>query len=438
MEISGFLSSANASGQFSSASRADLQPVEDSKKNEAPHRHHGHRHGSRHGHALDVFRQEMRITLKAHFHARFAVAQQSYAAVRDPASPDDVADEALGAAKQLVAESPVQAAKSLVSFRAKVQETASYVRETVGVNDDVEDVDKAVARLGEGLDDLEEDVARNRESQASVLAVDTRMKQRSTIKIRTQEGDVVKLSLKRRDSLSAMDVAVSNSNGSATSTEVEVSSRSHMILKVEGDLNESELAAIQNVFAQAEQIANDFFGGDMAKAFSLAEGFEFDTEQLARVNMRFRMRQVTSISYAETVSPAQLAPVSGPAAMAPESAPAATAAAEPVSDAPVSIAAPAVAPVDSEQAVESNASDAAKPSPPDTSSALSDFLDSLGAFLRSVGEGFSAAESGASFTYHYSQSFKLSLLNSVIHTMAPEESGDAAANAGSLIEEIGE
>lgn len=343
-----------------------------------------------------------------------------------------------GAAKQLVAESPVQAAKSLVSFRAKVQETASYVRETVGVNDDVEDVDKAVARLGEGLDDLEEDVARNRESQASVLAVDTRMKQRSTIKIRTQEGDVVKLSLKRRDSLSAMDVAVSNSNGSATSTEVEVSSRSHMILKVEGDLNESELAAIQNVFAQAEQIANDFFGGDMAKAFSLAEGFEFDTEQLARVNMRFRMRQVTSISYAETVSPAQLAPVSGPAAMAPESAPAATAAAEPVSDAPVSIAAPAVAPVDSEQAVESNASDAAKPSPPDTSSALSDFLDSLGAFLRSVGEGFSAAESGASFTYHYSQSFKLSLLNSVIHTMAPEESGDAAANAGSLIEEIGE
>ena len=66
-----------------------------------------------------------------------------------------------------------------------MEETASYVRETVGDYDDAAEVDDAVAKVDQGLSKLEDEVAANRESSASILVVDTRSKQRSTIQIRT-------------------------------------------------------------------------------------------------------------------------------------------------------------------------------------------------------------------------------------------------------------
>ncbi len=435
MEISTLSTSVTTSGQFSSISRTDLRPTEHSEKSDEMHRHHGRRGGGYRGRALGIFRQELRETLRAQFNPKLSGKENPYTRALQPATSGDVADEALLAARKVVAESPTKASAALISFRARVQETATSVRETVGVPDDVADVDDAVARIGRGLDDLESQVASNRESSASVLAIDTRSKQRSTISIRTQEGDIVKLSLRRKQSLSATDVAVSNGNGTSTSTELEVSSRSRMMLKVEGDLNESERAAIQNVLAQAEQMANDFFGGDMAKAFSLAEGFEFDTEQLARVSMRFRMHQVSNVvslapapALATPMPTTPIGPEASPPVAAPESPVAPISTAQPATDTP-----PPVVPDVLETSDEPVATRPPEVLASDKSSALSDFFYSLSAFLRSVGEGFGVAGSGASFTYHYSESFKLSLLNAVMHTVAPEVTGDATGKTGEAI-----
>ncbi len=437
MEISGISTSISTNSQLSTAARIERPSNDDDKsvkESRHDHRHHGKGHRGR---ALGVFRQELRMTLKAHFQMKFAASQQSYAAMQEPATPDEVADEAIGSARQLVSESPATAAKSLISFRAKVQETASYVRETVNRPDDVEDIDNVVAKVDKGLDGLEDKVASNRESTASVLAVDTRTRQRSTIKIRTQEGDVVKLSLKRMDNLSARDAAVSNENGSMTSTEVSVSSRSRMMLRVEGDLNESELAAIQNVFAKAEQIADEFFGGDIGAAFNLAQGFEFDTEQLAGVNMRFKMRQVSNVAYTQSIRPAAPTPVEAPAVQAPAAADRPVLEARPFEGTPVTTAVPpAVAPTELKPAAELVEAEASQPSPIDASSALASFFDAVSAFLQSVGEGFEGEKSSGSFTWHYSESFKLDLLKAVVNTVAPEEATEAAANAESLIDEV--
>ena len=440
MEISGISTSISSSSQFSTAARVERPSVEHDKsvdETRKHHRHHGKGHGGR---ALGVFRQELRMALKAQFQMKFAVTQQNYSAMQEPTTSDEVADEALGTAKQLVSEAPATAAKSLISFRAKVQETASYVRQTVSSPDDIEDVDNVVAKVDAGLDGLDREVASNRESSASVLAVDTRSRQRSTIRIRTQEGDVVKLSLRRMDRMSATDVAVSDNSGSMTSTEVSVSSRSRMMLKVEGDLNESELAAIKNVFAKAEQIADEFFGGDIGAAFNLAQGFEFDTEQLARVNMRFKMRQVSNIAFAESVRPAPLTSVGTPAVAAPVSAerpaPETQPVVAPVTSAVPPVVTPAVTPVELEPAVQPVETDVVAPAAPDLSSTLASFFDALSAFLQSVGEGFQAEMGSGSFTYHYSESFKLDLLRAVVNTVAPEASTDAAATAEMLIDSV--
>jgi hypothetical protein len=426
-----------ASGSMATSARSELQPVDQGKQSEALQRQDGHRRGGHRGRALGIFKQELRMTLRAQFNPKLASAENPYTRAQSPATSDEVADEALAAARQLVAEAPAKAAKSLISFRATVQETASYVRKVVGISEDMTDVDNTVAKVGEGLDALEGEVALNRESSASVLSIDTRSKQRSTISIRTQEGDIVKLSLMRKDSLSARDVAVSNGSGRATSTEIEVSSRSRMMLKVDGDLNESELAAIRNVFAKAEQIADDFFGGDMAKAFSLAQGFEFDTEQLSRVSLQFKVRQVSDIAYAESMPPRippRMPPESLPALSATEPVTAPVIAPQTVTDASTGVAAS-----DSvEVAAQPGVNEPAALPAPDTSSALADFFDSLSAFLRSVGDGFAATQGSGSFTVHYSESFKLNLLKAAINTLAPEQAADAAANAEAVIDEVSE
>lgn len=427
MDISALSNLSDSVGMLaSSTARTGPQPADHGRS--ADHVHQRRHCGAGHGRcAMGAFRQELRLALEVRFHARFEATQANYAATQQAATADDVAAEALGAARQLVAEAPTAATESLISFRSTVRETASFVQETIGAQDD--EIDDVVARVDEGLDGLENEVAANRESSASVLDVDTSTRQRSTIRIRTQEGDVVRFSLKRAESLSATDVATANAETSASFTEVEVSSRSRMMVRIEGDLNEAELAAIQNVFAQAEMIADEFFGGDIGAAFNLAEGFEFDTEQLSRVNMRFRMREVTNIAYAESVRATPIAPSDSPATAVPEPDSAPVLAEQIVSDEPFA------APTEIDVAEQHVAADQPENSPPEAL-ALSRFFDALSTFLRSVGEGFETNTIGGGFSYHYAESFKLELLKAVFHTVAPDDAGEAAANAASAIDRV--
>lgn len=445
MDISGISTSVSANSFASSSTTGtDFHRSERIEGTREPRHNHenGHHGKNRKGLALGVFKQELHIALKAHFRAKFAVMQPGYARQQEPVTSDDVAEEALGAAKQLVAEEPTKAAKSLISFRAKVEETASYVRGTVGDYDDVAEVDDAMAKVDQGLSKLEDEVAANRESSAFVLGLDTRSKQRSTIQIRTQEGDIVRLSLKRIDNTSASDVAYSNNEISLTSTEVAVSSRSRMILKVEGDLNESELAAIQNVFAQAESIADEFFSGDIGAAFNIAQDFKFDTGQLARVKIGFRMSQVSNVSYAEAARPTALTPTLEPAVEQVPSEPV-----TPVTEAlkPVTTPTTSVAPI-GEQPVTFDVENVSETIAPAESvetaapfaDALSIFFEQLTAFIRTVGEGFTVGSASASYSYHYSESFKFNLLKAVMHTIAPNDAGNAAENAEAVIDQISE
>lgn len=420
MDISGVSTSLNTAGLVSSPARGEMQPVED-KVSEVP-RERGIR--GRRGLALGILKQE----LAAWFKARYSLGH-----VQAPATTDDVADETLSAAKQVVAESPSTAAQSLVSFRAKVEQAAIYAREAIGSGDDADEIDDVVAKVGEGLDELENEVANYRESSASVLSVDTRSKQRSSIQIRTQEGDIVRFSLKRVDSMSATDVAYADGEMSVTSTEVSVSSRSRMMMSVEGDLNEAELAAIQNVFAQAEMIADEFFDGDIGAAFNVAQGFEFDTEQLARVNMRFKMREMTNIAYAETVHAIPAAPIETPVIAPPVIEVPSKGMAE-IDPVPLPVAPDSEVP----KMMATEQPDGSTSAPALDSTALENFLDALGVFLRSVGEGFVQANAESSFRYHYSESFKLEMLKAVLHTVAPDNALDASDNAVSLIDSISE
>jgi hypothetical protein len=439
MEISGVSTSLITQTLASTATPSELQPL--AKDESVPELRREDLRGlrGRRGLALGILKQELRAALKSFFGAQLAASGTAYESTRDADSPDAVADEVLGAAKQLVAAAPTSAAESLTSLQSAVLETTGYVRETVGaVTDDVDDIDIATAMIDEGLDELSNEVANYRESTAAVLAVDTSTRERSTIQIRTQEGDFVKLYLRRVDNMSATDISYSDGEMSFTSTEVALSSRSRTMLQVKGDLNEAETAAIQNVFAQAEVIADEFFGGDVGAAFNSMQSTQFDTEQLARVDLRFRRQEITSGTYvrvaaavpeSDDLAAPTVTAVEGSAAGAPEAAAALDVEAQPVTAA--ATAAQADAEKDSPIVDDAAAS-------PSAFSAMADFLDTLSAFLRTVGEGFKAESSSVNFTYHYSESFKLNLLKAVMNTVAPDDAGNAVANAELVIDGVTE
>jgi hypothetical protein len=431
--VAGLLSSGlgQTRGELSEVSSVRLKAKSAS---EVEHHRHSHDHHSR-GKALGILRQEIRQALSAHFRLHFAAPLPEFSANAGELAPGDVASDALGAATQLADRAPLDASQTLTDLRQQIEEAASSVRDTMGEGD-FDDVDDALGRVSEGLDDLDNEAARNVESSATVLSADTRLQQRSTIRIRTQEGDIVRFDLRFAERFSAKDVAMTDGDMMFASTQVEVSSRTRMALKVNGDLNEAELAAVQKVFAQAESIANEFFNGDLAAAFDMAAGLEYDTEQLARVGMRFREKLVSNVSFA-AIGAALPQPVAAPT-------PTEVSSVEPIAVPPPS-ALPDSEPIatmppmrEPEAPVETVAAEA--PAGPEAAlpeeDAIGRFMDLLASFLRSINEGFELESGTGSFRFHFSESFKLEILKSVLQVSAPEDSGAAADNAATLIDAV--
>ncbi len=421
---------------FRSAPVADAAPAE-------PVRKRGKAFGEANGFALGALRQEIRAALTERFRLAFSSAVGSYNKAAPTAS--DVAGDALAAAGQVAKADPLDAATALKQLRGDVAAAGDAVRDIVD-DDDLDDVEDAIARISSGLDDADDDAARNTLSAASFLSAESVLKQRSTIRIKTQEGDVVTLDLRRRDAFSAEDVSLQNGEGSFTSTEVSVSSRSRLVFSVKGDINEQELAAIQGVFEQAEAIADDFFGGDLARAFDAASGLSYDAEQLSRVSLKFRERETTRVNFAQLGNvavpafddpakrPAIADPASSPAALPPGKVvlPGAAPVASPVEAA---VAAEESKPVDvAAQLVEASAAatEIEEPAAVAPAEVAGDtFADKLKDFLRSTLDGFS---SGGEQRFFYSESFKLKLLKTVISVSAPAGSEQAAETAGKLID----
>lgn len=69
---------------------------------------------------------------------------------------------------------------------------------------------------------------------------------------------------------------------------------------VEGDLNEDELKAIFDVFEQVDRLANEFFNGDIEKAFQQAVELEIDFGQLKSFNLDLNRSETRATSYQQS------------------------------------------------------------------------------------------------------------------------------------------
>lgn len=120
----------------------------------------------------------------------------------------------------------------------------------------------------------------------------------SQIQMTTQEGDVVKLNLYALSASSQAEAASMSENGLAYSRYESLNQSFAFDFSVEGDLNDDELAAIQDMMESVGKVSDLFYDGDVAGA--LQKGFDmgFDASQLASFSMTLQTSQTAKSSQA--------------------------------------------------------------------------------------------------------------------------------------------
>ncbi|WP_051678461.1 hypothetical protein [Thiomicrospira pelophila] len=68
-------------------------------------------------------------------------------------------------------------------------------------------------------------------------------------------------------------------------------------ISVQGDLNEEELGAIFDVFEQVDQLANNFYNGDIEKAFEQAMNLQVDFGQIQSFSLDMTRSEMRTVSY---------------------------------------------------------------------------------------------------------------------------------------------
>ncbi|WP_417581293.1 DUF5610 domain-containing protein [Nitrincola sp.] len=136
------------------------------------------------------------------------------------------------------------------------------------------------------------------------------------LNITTREGDQVKIRFDRSDTFqSGVAAAVDGEGNSAMVFDVSRTQSSGFSFTVEGDLNADEIDSIQNLIRDVSQLADEFFHGDVQKAFEQVGGLSLDASQLSAFDLSMTRTEVRSVAsqYQQTqqLSDAEDQPTSG-------------------------------------------------------------------------------------------------------------------------------
>lgn len=130
----------------------------------------------------------------------------------------------------------------------------------------------------------------------AAFALKYQRSEKASLKLRTQEGDVIRI---RMQSRSTMNATLSASDDGADGfDEMELMSKSATRLRitVKGHLNADEMAAVRDALGQARDVADSFFARDLQGAFDIASAISLDSDQIAGMKMKLRLRETAMYS----------------------------------------------------------------------------------------------------------------------------------------------
>lgn len=283
------------------------------------------------------------------------------------------------------------------------------------------------------------DAATTAAAQRTAVAEATRAvsKQKFSLDILTAEGDRVSIRFKSVNVTSSAAAQVSDGTTTSTAAEASVISRGRFKVEVNGNLNDAEKAAIGDLLDKVDDIADDFFGGDVQEAFAAASRVGLDSDALSAFSLRLSYsRSVAAAAYASTAgigSPATTspAPAPAPAPSLPSNTAPATVTATPstpsspvvdsASPAPVSDASTPASPTDTPTTAPTTTP---APDAPSARQTIASFTKDVLDRLTSAGE-----TNYAKFSMRWKVEFLVSALSSVTTLPAQQESTDALGTA---------
>lgn len=117
------------------------------------------------------------------------------------------------------------------------------------------------------------------------------------LNVTTKEGDQVRIRFDRSDSLQVgASVAADGQGNSAMVFDMSRTQSSGFSFSVEGNLNADEIDAIQNLIRDVSQLSDEFFNGDIQRAFEQASQLSLDSSQLSAFDLSLSRTEVRSMA----------------------------------------------------------------------------------------------------------------------------------------------
>lgn len=107
-----------------------------------------------------------------------------------------------------------------------------------------------------------------------------------SLNVKTQDGDDVIITFSKQSDYQSSIGGYADTSGSALSFSMDRTESSDYRFSVEGDLDEAEIGALQRLIKDVNEIADDFFDGDIQTAFAQASEFRMDKTELASMNLQ--------------------------------------------------------------------------------------------------------------------------------------------------------
>jgi len=342
----------------------DLQRLEQNRPNQKlGHRRRAHNHvqpldtrqvktPDRVG-AQQILKHEVVGALRSRFDS-VPLRQPSYSPTPQPAETAGQIVQTVNEVQATAGDDPAAALdEAAVAVDEGFQQTQAILSSLGAFNTDIAELVSSIqALVSQGLEQLQSSLGA---TGVESFSADYARTERTEIRIETQEGDVVRVRIGANSEASLEALAASDGGG----TSVSLSSTSNLAIRIEGDLNESELAAITDLLSNAESIVNDFFAGDTLSAFATVGQLGFDSQELASFSLRAAVREQFSFSGVAAPAlppveepPAEITPVTPPVVEEPVT--------PPVAEDPVVVPTP-VTPPEAEEPVEPVAPDPVLP-----------------------------------------------------------------------------
>jgi hypothetical protein len=126
-------------------------------------------------------------------------------------------------------------------------------------------------------------------AEAAAVSATRVRKERGSIELVTQDGDVVRIRFRSRESERVDLAGVQDAEGSALSARIATQHSARLKVAVHGELDAGELAAIENFLGGVNALATEFYDGDAEAAFAAAAELQADAQEIARYAVRLSL-----------------------------------------------------------------------------------------------------------------------------------------------------